>query len=221
MQELNPVRLESSAWRAHQRDGLFDLFFAALFLGVALSQLADGLLESASATLGVLAAVQFGGAACLWWARRRITRPRLGVVRFARPRIRRMRAATVVLASFVLFTAALVVLTALAVQRGSSPSGLVSRYTVSAVAGVLVFFPLAAIAYFLDCPRVLVHAALFGGAEFAGTWLERATIVPMPRVITFGAAAVISTAIGAFLLARFLRLPRPQLGRVEDGETSE
>lgn len=221
MQELDPGRLESSAWRAHQRDGLFDLFFAVLFLGVALSQLADSLWGSAPLALGVLAAVQFGGAACLWWARRLITRPRLGVVRFARPRVRRVRAGTIVLASCVAFTVVLVVLTALARQRGLSPSGLVSRYTVSAVAAALIFFPLAAIAYFQEFPRVLVHAALFASAEFAGTCLERATDVPLPRVLTFGIAAAVSAAVGALLLARFLRLPRPQTDRGEEGDTSE
>jgi hypothetical protein len=43
MKDLNLRLLESKTWRANQQDGLFDLFFAVLFLALALSQLADGL----------------------------------------------------------------------------------------------------------------------------------------------------------------------------------
>ena len=89
MQNLNLRLLESKTWRANQQDGLFDIFFAVLFLGIALSEIADGLWHSEGASLGILVGVQFCGAAGLWWARRRITQPRLGVVRFAAKRVRK------------------------------------------------------------------------------------------------------------------------------------
>ncbi len=205
MQDLNLRWLESKAWRANQQDGLFDLFFAVLFLAIALSQIADGLWEIEPVTLAVLVCVQFGGAVGLWWARRRITQPRIGVARFAGGRKRRVRTTTIVLAICVAATLALVLLTALSGRGLSLTSGPVSRTTVSVIAAALVLTPLAALAYFLEFPRLLVHAALFVGAEFGGTWLEQLPLVPFPRALTFGAAAALSAVVGAVLLARFLR----------------
>jgi hypothetical protein len=207
MQNLNLRMLESKTWRANQQDGLFDLFFGALFLGIALSQLADGLWGNEPATLAVLVCIQFGGAGGLWLARRQITQPRIGVVRFTPSRKRRVRTACIVLSFCVAATVALVVLTALSERGVSFSSGPVSRYTVSAVAAALVLTPLAVIAYFQEFPRILVHAALFLGAEFGGTWLERGGSVPFPRAVTFGAAALVSAAVGASLLLRFLQIP--------------
>jgi hypothetical protein len=204
MQDLNLRLLESKTWRANQQDGLFDLFLAVLFLGIALSQVADGLWHSEGASLGVLVGVQSCGAVGLWCARRRITQPRLGVVRFAAERVRRIRTTAIVLAVCVAATLALVVLTAVGGRGGSPFAGPVSRVTVSAIAAGLVLIPLTLMALFLEFPRILAHGVLFAAAEFGGTWLEE-TALPFPRAVTFGAAAVCSAAIGAVLLVRFLR----------------
>jgi hypothetical protein len=210
MQNLNLRMLESKTWRANQQDGLFDLFFGALFLGIALSQLADGLWGNEAATIALLVGVQFGGAGGLWLARRHITQPRIGVVRFGALRKRRIRTTSIVLSFCVAATVALVVLTALSERGVSFLSGPVSRYTVSAVAAGLILIPLAAIAYFQEFPRILVHAMIFLGAEFGGTWLERQASVPFPRAVTFGVASLVSAGVGMTLLLRFLRLPPEQ-----------
>jgi len=217
MQNLNLRMLESKTWRANQQDGLFDLFFGALFLGIALSQLADGLWSNDAVTLAVLICTQFGGALGLWLARRAFTQPRIGVVRFAPPRKRRLRTMRLILAVCVAVTLALAVLTALSVRVGGPFAGPVSRYTVSAIAAGLILVPLAAIAYFQEFPRILVHAMLFLGAEFGGTWLERQTSVSSPRAILFGVAALTSATIGVVLFVRFLRL-KPEKSAAVDAE---
>ncbi len=216
MQNLNLRNLESKTWRANQQDGLFDIFFAVLFLGIALSQVADGLWHSEGASLGILVGVQFCGAAGLWWARRRITQPRLGVVRFAAERVRRIRTTSIVLTVCVAATLALVLLTALGGRAGNPFAGPVSRVTVSAVAAGLVLIPLALMALFMEFPRILAHGVLFTAAEFGGTWLEE-TSLQFPRAITFGVAAFCSAVIGAALLIRFLRTARIRTASGEPG----
>jgi len=212
--------LESKTWRANQQDGLFDLFFGALFLGIALSQLADGLWGNDAVTLAVLICTQFGGALGLWLARRAFTQPRIGVVRFAPPRKRRLRTTRLILAVCVAATLALVLLTALGGRAGNPFAGPVSRYTVSAIAAALILLPLTALAYFHEFPRILIHAVLFVGAEFGGTWLERQTSVPFPRALLFGAAALTSAAIGVVLFVRFLRL-KPEKTAAVDAEGAD
>jgi len=210
--DLNLRQLESSTWRANQRDGLFDLFFATIFLGLAVSQLADGLWESEAATLSLLVGIEALGALGLWQARRWITRPRLGLVKFAPARKRRLRAGAIVLALCVAATVALVVMTSLSAGVFARP---VSRAAVSCLVAALILVPLAAIAYFQQFPRILVHGMLFVGAEFAGTWLEAEKLLPFPRAVTFGGACLVSAAVGVTLLVRFLRETRipPTEGR--------
>jgi hypothetical protein len=216
MQDLNLRLLESKTWRANQQDGLFDVFFAVLFLGIALSQIADGIWNSEAASLGVLVGVELCGVVGLRWTRRRITQPRLGVVRFAPERKRRVRTTRIVLAVCVAATMALVVLTVLGGRTGNLFAGPVSRITVSAVAAALILIPLALIAFFQEFPRILAHGVLFAMAEFGGTWLE-ATTLRFPRAVTFGAAAVCSATIGAVLLVRFLRTTRVRVTNDEPG----
>ena len=168
--------------------------------------------------MGILVGVQFCGAAGLWWARRRITQPRLGVVRFAAKRVRRIRTTSIVLAVCVAATLALVLLTALGGRAGNPFAGPVSRVTVSAVAAGLVLIPLALIAWFQEFPRILAHGVLFAAAEFGGTWLEE-TAVQFPRAISFGGAALISSLLGAVLFARFLRTTRVRTAQDEPGSS--
>lgn len=206
MNDLNLRALESQTWRANQRDGLFDLFFAVIFVGLALSQLADGLWDNGAATLGLLIAVEAAGAVGLWQARRRITRPRLGVVHFAAARKRRVLVTRIVLALCVTATLALVLVTGLSTGGFSR---LVTRTTVSAVAAAVILVPMTAIALLQDFPRILLHAMLFVGAEFGGTLLEGQAAVPFPRAILFAVAATISAAVGGVILWRFLTTTRP------------
>lgn len=203
MDNLSLRRLESKSWRANQRDGLFDLFFASLFLGLGMAALADWLGAPDGVPLAVGVVIQAAGVVFLWVGRRWITAPRLGRVRFGASRRRRIRTTRLVLAACVVMTAGVVTLTALGGLSGKT----VSRLTVSAVAALLVFVPLAAIAYFQEFPRMLVYAALFAAGEFGGTLLEGIDGLPAPRTIAFGVSALVSAAIGATILLRFLRLP--------------
>lgn len=205
MQTLDLQRLESNVWRGNQHDGLFDLFFGSLFLGIAMSQLADQIWHNGAVTLIVLTCLQFGGALALWLARRTFTQPRIGTVRFASLRRRRILRTRAFLVLCVGATLALVVLTATSTQEGGLFRGPMSRTTVSAVASGLILTVLAALALLQEFPRLLVHAVLFAGAEFGGTWLEQGALLPFPRVLTFGVAAVVSSAIGITLLRRFLQ----------------
>ena len=116
-----------------------------------------------------------------------------------------MRATRAFLSLCVAMTLAIVLLTALGGRFGNLLAGPASRYTVSAMAAGLVFLVFSGLALFLEFPRLLIHGALFAGAEFAGTWLEELGVVGYPRAIVFGVAAVVSAAIGVVLLVRFLR----------------
>lgn len=218
MNNIGLRQLESKSWRANQQDGLFDLCLAVLFLGLAMGSLAEFLHAPEIMNLVVLMAIQFGGVLALCLGRRKITAPRIGRVRFAAPRRRRNRTTVIVLGICVAITASIVAMTAIAGRVGGLFAGPVSRYTVSAIASLLVFIPLAAIAYFQEFPRILLHAALFVAAEFGGTVLEKALRVPAPRTIAFGAAAAISAAVGIVILVRFIRIPIVQVDKEEIDE---
>ncbi len=218
MKYIGLRQLENKSWRANQQDGLFDLCLAVLFLGLAMGSLAEFLHGPEIINLVVLMVIQLGGVLALCLGRRKITAPRIGRVKFAAPRRRRNRTTIIVLGACVAITVLIVVLTAIAGRVGGLFAGPVSRYTVSAIASLLVFIPLAAIAYFQEFPRILLHAALFVAAEFGGTVLEGAQRVPAPRAIAFGAATTISAAVGIVILVRFMRVPIVQVDKEEFDE---
>ena len=127
MESLSLRWLERKSWRANQQDGLFDLFFAILFLGLGMGSLVEWLGGAEIMNLLVLMGIQFGGALLLWLGRCRYTAPRLGRVWFAAPRKRRIRTTRIVLGACVAVTTTIVVLTAVAGRSGGLFAGSVSR----------------------------------------------------------------------------------------------
>ena len=195
MKDLSLRSIESQSWKERHQDGLFDIYFGLLMLGLAISALV------------ALVVLQFSAAAGYALAKRRFATPRLGAVKFGTNRVQRSRTLRVALAVCVLLTGGLVVLTAI----GGSPLGLVSRlgrYDLPTVAALVVGIPMATIAIFLQFTRVLVHAALFIVTTFALTASGRSFMDPIGGAIAFGACGSASLAIGVFYFRRFLRQRR-------------
>ena len=187
----------------HQ-DGLFDIYFGVLILAIAASSLVEWLGASSSWRLATLIGLQFGGAALFALAKRRYATPRQGTVRFGAKRVQRTCTLRVALAVCVLLTALLVVSTALGRSPLSWLAGL-GAYALPTAIAFVVGLPLMAIAYFLEFPRILVHAILFFATGFALTAAGHNFMSPLPGAIAFGISGSISVAIGLFYFTRFLR----------------
>lgn len=216
MNKLSLRAIESRSWKARQQDGLFDMYFGVLMLAISISALVEGFGAAPIFRLITLVVLQFSAAGGFALAKRRYATPRLGAVRFAAGRVRRTHVLRAALAACVLLTAASVALTAV----GQSPIRwflALGDYALPTGVAVVVGIPLAAMAYFLEFPRILIHAALFLSAGFTLTALGYDFMDPFPGAIAFGISGSISLAIGAVIFVRFVRrIPRNRAEVIAD-----
>jgi len=212
MHVLNLEDLERRSWRAMTRDGLMDVLFGFLLLGASVSALV-GLCDPPDwLRIVALSTIQFGGVVWIIWARRRYVAPRVGHVKFAPKRIRRTRTVRIVLAACVTVTVLLVVLTALSSRLGFSLLGEVGSWSAWGVIAAVILVPIAAIAIFLDYPRLLLHGSLFVIVEFFLIVVRLEEATRYAPTLLYGAGSAISFSIGIPIFMRFLRdVPRASL----------
>jgi len=212
MQPINLTDLERRSWRAMNQDGLLDILFGFMLLGASVSALV-GLCEPPDwLRIVSLSAIQFGGVFWMIWARRRYVVPRVGHVKFSERRVRKTRITRMLLAACVGVTVLLVVLTALSSRLGFSFIGEAGAWGAWGVISAVILVPIAAIAVFLDVPRLVLHGSLFVLVEFflVVVGLEDASRVA--PALLYGAASAISFSIGIPIFVRFLRnVPRASL----------
>lgn len=205
--DLNLGRMERRSWQMQQQDGLLDLFLGVAAFALGLEALVGELGGGSAVRLATLSGIQFSAAFAMWWARRRWTRPRIGVVRFAPPRRGRIRRMRWILGGCVAGTAGLVLLTAWANWLRPDILRDLNAWIPAATSAAVVLVPLGAMAAVLDMPRLWLHAVLLASALAIGVAIANPPIRFFETVL-FGAAGVSSLAIGWIMLARFMQSER-------------
>ena len=192
MHGINLNRIEQRAWRSYHQDGLMDIAFGAMLLVVFAGSAADQF-----HWVGIPLLLVVGPALAL--AKRLVTAPRLGSVKFGEARKARKRRVVLVIALLVAATMLVPVVL-------GGDDWLRAHFAFMSVAlGVWVFAAFAAIAFWLQLTRMYVVGMLFGGAFTLAELLDS----PLPFLVA-GAAVAIS---GTVQLVRFLRrYPRPVSG---------
>jgi hypothetical protein len=184
--------IERNAYQSRFKDGLWDLTLGALLLywwgfGMLMRNAEEGAWRG---WMLLAALLSFGLVLLHILIKRRVTDVRLGTITPGPVRRQKLRTVAWVLGALVVLQFLLVLLTG----RGAVDfSGLLMKM----VAGLFVFIPISAIAFWHDFPRGYVHALLLGMA--------------VPAYMTFGSdipllvTGVVILAIGATVLIRFLR----------------
>ena len=202
---MDSIRLhdiERKSWKTLQRDGLTDIVFGLMLVAAAIVGVLDEFGAADWVRIATLAVVAFSVAGVVTWMRKRYVTPRLGRVKFSASRVRQTRAMRIMLAACVLATSSLVVLTALSQPLGISfPGDLGTWLIISAV----ILVPVAGLAFFLDCPRLLVHGGLFVIVEYLHVVVHLPSRVPFGAVIAYGGSACVSLSVGITVYVRFLR----------------
>lgn len=189
MQNLDLDRIEQRAWRSYHQDGLMDIAFGTLLLMVFVGAAVDRFHWAAIVLLLLV-----GPALAL--AKRWVTAPRMGSVEFGEARKARKRRVVLVLALLVAGTMLLPIVL-------GGDAWIRAHFTFMSLAlGVWIFAAFAAIAYWLQLPRMYVVGALFGGAFTLTELLD----TPWPLLI----AGVLVAGSGIVRLVGFLRrYPKP------------
>ena len=204
-QPLDLKALERKAFRSTFQDGLWDLYFGCLLL---VNTFMFTFLENEQMPwlIPTLAFVLLAGSAGLFWlGKKYITAPRLGHVKFGPERRKKGLTLGLILAGFVLFTLALVLITA---AGGRSPAVRAAvdawlpevrtpSLLLASFLGLFLGSVIAVIAFFNDFPRGY-YIAVVTSLGFFLTYL-------LDTPVYLGIAALLVIVPGLVLFARFLR----------------
>lgn len=201
-QKLSLKEAERKAFRSTFRDGLWDIYLGLLLLIMGIGLMLSDIDVSGFWPLVVLLVSTLLVMLAFWAAKRFITTPRIGLVRFGPARKAKIRNTGVVLSLSVLVG---VILLVIGLVAGSNPPAWVSWGWIipSGVFGVnaVVVFSLGA--YFLDFHRAYVYGWLYALAFPASIMLAEHAGITFP--VAYAVSAGIMILVGMILFFRFLR----------------
>ncbi len=195
MNQLSPDNLKAAERQVYTmkfRDGLHDLQIGLILLVV----FGFTLLREWWETWWVLPSYTVLSGAIVgayFIARNRITRRRIGTMKPVAARKRKIRTGVIVVAFFIAVQVILMVLPMGGVVRLD-----VERQAAGAIAALIVFVPVAAIAWFQDFVRGYLHAVLIG----LSTWSLIATDI---GGLFFLSSGLVILAVGSVIFIRFLK----------------
>jgi len=178
--------MEKKAWISTFQDGLWDIYFGLLIMGMGFSWLGGffGLPE----TLNVLVTVMgwdIGVLLVFFLGKKYITRPRMGLVKFGQIRKKRNKLLGLFIGLMVVFTLITFIFTLLGMFQLQLPG-----FMVMLLIGLLfITLPFSIIAYFLQLKRLYLYAILGGFGLFISELLVPIIGAPYHDIITFGAVS--------------------------------
>ncbi len=206
-QEINLKQIERKAWTSLFQDVLLDILMGLLLLLMVVPDLLSDVFPSKLWQYGTNAALAGLAFVVFWAGKRFITMPRLGRVKFGRPRpVQRMRVAAPLMAAS-LFTGWLMASILLAPRTGPSVLGAVAGSRVLLALGlaawIILIFSLAS--YFMDFTRGYVIGVLCA-LGLAGT-----VLLDNPNMFLLAGGVIALMGLAVFI--RFLRkYPIPTQG---------
>ncbi len=202
--QLNLKEIERKAFRSTYQDGLWDIYMGLVVLGMAIFvyRPAAGYSVMNILLMGLILALAYG---LFWTAKKYITLPRMGQVRFGLIRKQKKKTLALILGVFVLLQAGLVVLTAfgwLDRAMGTVLNGLFAglvpeRVLVAAIGSLMLGSSMIVSAFFSDFPRGYYLALMMALAVFLMIYLNQPVY---PLII---AGLIILPGLALFL--RFLK----------------
>jgi hypothetical protein len=176
-------KIEKKAWSSYFEDGLFDIFFALMFIISGIGQLIDSVFISLSILLCVVVFVL---------GKSFITMPRFGKVQYGRKRMaKQLKAYLILLATFIA-TFGIYVLSA------SGQFGFELGFSTVLIIMFIVIF--GSLAYYLDFPRFLLYGIMFAVGEY--TIRNYGDTVGPWMFFFFGAVLLV---IGLYYLSEFIK----------------
>ena len=202
-EEINMKRLEKKAWRSAFQDGIWDIYFGLLFLGLAIASFGDIL--GLPAELGSMIIVLFWNTMTVLFlilGKKYITVPRIGFVKFGAKRKKiKMR-----LLAFLVFNLVLAFLFLFVNISGIFEMINIGGIIEPLVIGLLLItVPLSVLAYFLEFNRLYVYAIFFGLGFFNSELLYPFVGSPIDIFLSQGLVGIAVFSIGLIYLIKFLR----------------
>ena len=203
MTVFNLKEIEKKAYKSTFQDGIWDIFLGCQLLILATGTLISNIGVKEGGILIILISLQVLVLTTFIFGKKRITVPRMGVVKFGPKRKHRIRKSRIILLGSVIVGAVVFIAAALVIRN--YPAGRPKLLLVLPAAWVVnSIIVLSFLAYYLDCARLYIYGVLFALPvpvdmmikEFVGMNLSP---------IAFSVPAIVMLATGVTLLIRFLR----------------
>jgi hypothetical protein len=190
--------VEKKVFTATHNDGLWDILLGCFVLMFAIAPLLSASLGDFWSSAVFL---PFWGLVFLVirWMRKHVVAPRIGVVKFGRARMARLRKFSIVMLAVNVIALILGFIAA-------SNVGKISGHAVVPLSGLIFLVGFSAAAHFLDFGRLYLYGLLIGLSPIVGEWLwahHKASHHGFP--LTFGVTAAVMILVGLVLLVRLLR----------------
>lgn len=194
--------MEKRAWKSTFQDGLWDIYFGLIIMGIGFSWL--GRFFDLPETIGVMLTLiswNIGAMIILILGKKFITQPRMGLVKFGQIRKKRNKFLALFLGIMVVFTSTTLIFTILGIFQLQLPGVLVMF-----LIGVLfITLPFSLIAYFLQLKRLYFYALLGGFGLFMSELLKPVISAPFHDIITFGGIGLVIVITGIIYFFKFLQ----------------
>lgn len=189
--------LEKKAYKSTFQDGLWDLYFGLLILGIGISPLFKQLGLPKPWYFFIIPIPAFF---VLWAGKKYVTIPRIGMVKFGQKRESTRKKLRIILAVVLALTTTVLFLTiAKIIPR------LDNDYTGSIGIGVFFMIVFWIMAYYMDFSRLYYIAVLFAISIPLAEILYDYVGTPLDGLIAFGSTGAIISIIGLIFFIRFLQ----------------
>jgi hypothetical protein len=202
-EQIDLSGLEKKAWRSAFQDGIWDIYFGLLFLGLGITPFGESFgLPEELGTMIILLCWNSITVLFLILSKKFITIPRLGFVKFGTKR-KKLKKRLLAFLSFNLILALIFIFINIS---GIFESLNVGVFFEPLIIGLLLItVPLSVLAYFLEFHRLYIYAIIFGMGFFNSELLFPLVGSPLDLFLSLGLVGIIVILIGSVYLARFIR----------------
>ncbi len=198
--------LEKKAWKSTLEDGIFEIYFGILHLSLTIGVVLDEVLPFPYNSIIAFSIIGLG-LIFFFIAKKYVSQPRLGKVKFGLSRIKRkFKTIAVLTVNFFL----LLIIYLIGINFN------LPGYLYGLIVGLLFFtLPLCFVAYFLQFNRLYAIAFLLGLSFFLDE-LFALFLIPEPfdSLLAFGIVSIMILSIGIVVFIRFLKkypLPKEEV----------
>jgi len=200
-EKIDLKEIEKKTWRSTLEDGILDIYFGILVLGLGMGMTLSPVLPNPLDKFIPFIFIGIGLAFFLT-AKKFITQPRLGKVKFGYKRKGRK------LKTLIVLSINLIILLVLFLIRFTNPEFSLEfpGYLDGLILGLLfITAPLCFAAYFLQYPRFYLFGLLVGLSFFLSDLFSIFLPVPFDTLIVFSLISAIMIIVGIVFLIKFLR----------------
>ena len=199
--DIDLDKLEKKAWRVNFEDGIFEIYLGFLIIFLGSFTFVYDLVPIPVYYTVILVITMIGGFIFIL-AKKFISKPRIGKVKYGKKRKRRK--ITIVLVNAIYIIMLFIIM--FAINSNLVNIDLIPDYFYTLlIALIFITLPLCIIAYLIQYPRFYFTAILFGTGIFLSEFLIPCITYPLSNLVSFSIVGGIVVLLGFYYLTKFIK----------------